>query len=229
MTLDYSVFAAASTLMHVAQGAALLLLGAAEVYALDNGGGKAAYAGPLALLAAAAAMPLIMAWQLGAWDLDRLRLALDLRRGFLLFFAFACLFGAAGLSRLTQLATGKDAGGWRTMFLGFLSLSGVLYFMLSSRVNAEASGPVLVWHAAAGATLLAAVALKAAHGFSARRWTHIAWAVFLMMAGLQLATYKEPPETFGLRMVTMSAGPQQSEPVKKNAGTPDKERPAGRR
>lgn len=229
MTLDYSVFATASTLIHVVQGAALLLLGAAEVYSLDNGGSKVVYSGPLALLAAAAAMPLIMAWQLGGWDVDRLRLALDLRRGFLLFFAFACLFGAAGLSRLTQLAIGKEDGGWRALFLGFLALSGLLYFMLSSRVNKDASGPVLVWHAAAGATLLVAVALKAAQGFYRARWAQVGWAVFLMMAGLQLATYKEPPETFGLRLVTISSGPQQSAPVKNNAGTPDKERPAGRR
>lgn len=225
MTLDYGTFAKASTLIHLAQGSALVLLGAAEAYSLDNPGRKAALAGPAALLLAALAMPvLIMALPAG-WSLDGLRLALEVRRGFLIFFAFACLFGAAGLSRLTQLALGRSGGGWQTLFFGFLTLIGLLYFLLPYRVNEEALREVLVWHAAIGCTLLLAVALKAAHSFSGRRALHVAWAVLLMITGLQLLTYQESPSSYGLRLVTMESAPPPVAPAK-NARPADKERPA---
>jgi hypothetical protein len=225
MTLDYNSFAQASTLIHLVQGSALVLLGAAEAYSLDNPGGKTALAGPAALLLAALAMPALIMALLAGWSLEGLRLALEVRRGFLIFFAFACLFGAAGLSRLTQLALGRSGGGWQTMFFGFLVLIGLLYFLLPYRVNEEAMREVLVWHAAAGATLLAAVALKAAHSFSGRRALHVAWAVLLMITGLQLLTYQENPAAYGLRLVTIeSAPPPVTSP--KNARPADKERPA---
>jgi len=225
MTLDYGSFAKASTLIHLVQGSALVLLGAAEAYALDNPGRKAALAGPAALLLAALAMPVLIMALPANWSLDGLRLALEVRRGFLIFFAFACLFGAAGLSRLTQLALGKTGGGWQTMFFGFLVLIGLLYFLLPYRVNEEAMREVLVWHAAVGATLLLAVALKAAHSFSGRRALHVVWAVLLMMAGLQLLTYQESPGSYGLRLVTMESAPPPV-PALKNARPADKERPA---
>lgn len=225
MTLDYNGFATASTLIHLVQGSALVLLGAAEAYSLDNPGRKAALAGPAALLLAALAMPALIMALLAGWSLDGLRLALEVRRGFLIFFAFACLFGAAGLSRLTQLALGRTGGGWQTMFFGFLVLTGLLYFLLPYRVNEEAMREVLVWHAAIGGTLLLAVALKAAHSFSGRRGLHIAWAVLLMITGLQLLTYQERPESYGLRLVSVESAPP---PVvaPKNARPADKERPA---
>jgi hypothetical protein len=232
MTLDYAVFAKASTLIHAAQGAGLLLLGAAEAYTLDNPGRKAALIGPLALLAAAAAIPLVMLALLGAWSLEQLRLALDVRRGFHLFLAFACLLGAAGLSRLAQAALDRRGGGWQALFLGFLAAVGVLYFFMASRVNEEAWRQVLVWHAAAGATLLLAVVFKTAHVFSGRRTLHIAWAVLLMAAALQLITYKESEGAFGMRLVTLQSAPElppsappRSATLSKNAATADKKRP----
>lgn len=225
MTLDYGSFAKASTLIHLVQGSALVLLGAVEAYSLDNPGRKAALAGPAALLLAALAMPaLIMALPAG-WSLDGLRLALEVRRGFLVFFAFACLFGAAGLSRLTQLALGRSGGGWQNLFFVFLALIGLLYFLLPYRVNEEALREVLVWHAAIGCTLLLAVALKAAYSFSGRRGLHVAWAVLLMITGLQLLTYQERPDSYGLRLVTMESAPPPVLPAK-NARPADKERPA---
>jgi hypothetical protein len=225
MTLYYNNFAQASTLIHLVQGSALVLLGAAEAYSLDNPGGKTALAGPVALLLAALAMPALIMALLAGWSLEGLRLALEVRRGFLIFFAFACLFGAAGLSRLTQLALGRTGGGWQTMFFGFLVLIGLLYFLLPYRVNEEAMREVLVWHAAAGATLLAAVAIKAAHSFSGRRALHVAWAVLLMITGLQLLTYQERPESYGLRLVTIKTeAPPAS--ATQNARPADKERPA---
>ncbi len=98
MIIDYDSFARASTGVHIAQGAALFMLGAAEAYSHDNPGSRAALAGPLALLAAAIAIPLIMLGTAGSWNLDQLLAALDIRRDFYLFIAFACLFGAAGMS-----------------------------------------------------------------------------------------------------------------------------------
>jgi hypothetical protein len=230
MTLDYGSFARASTLIHAAQGAGLLLLGASEAYLLDNPGRKAALAGPLALLAAAAAIPLLILALPGAWSLDQLRLALEVRRGFHLFLAFACLLGAAGLSRLAQVSTDRRGGGWQALFLFFLAAVGVLYFFMASRVNEEAWRQVLVWHAAAGITLLLAVAFKAAHVFNGRRFLHVAWAALLMITALQLLTYKESQGAFGLRLVTFESSPElppartAKAPAFKNAATADKKR-----
>ncbi|HAT71982.1 MAG TPA: hypothetical protein DCS63_04125 [Elusimicrobia bacterium] len=222
MTLDYGSFAKASTLIHIAQGAGFMLLGVAEAYSLDNPGRKAALLGPLSLLAAAASIPLIMLALPGAWSLDQLRLALDMRGGFYLFLAFASLLGAAGLSRITQFAAQRHEGAWQALFLFFLAAIGLLYFFMASRVNEEAWRQVMLWHAAAGVTLLLAVLLKAAHIFNGRRFLHVGWATLLLATALQLLTYKESPEAFSLRLVTFEAAP-----VLPPAAQPDKLPPAG--
>lgn len=234
MTLDYGSFSQASTLIHAAQGAALLLLGAVEAYALDNPGRKTALIGPLALLAAAAAIPLLVLALPGGWSLAQLRLALEVRRGFHIFLALSCLFGAAGLGRLTQVLMGRRGGGWQAVFLVFLAFIGVLYFAVASRVNEEAWRQVLVLHAAAGSTLLLAVVFKSAHIFTGRRFLHIGWAALLMVTAVQLLTYKESQGAFGMRLVTFESVPE-FPPAKttaprqiqssKNAGTADKKRP----
>lgn len=227
MTLDYADFTRASTLIHLAQGLALLALGAAEAYAADNPGRKAGLAGAAALLLAAAAVPLIILALPGGWSLEQARLALDVRRGFLIFVALACLFGAAGLSRLTQLLLAREGGGWRNLFLLFLALIALLYFHLGQRVNEEAAREVTAWHSAAGVTLLLAVA--AATAAAGRRRLRLAWAALLLAAGLQLAVYREKPDSFGLRLVTVTSEAEAPAPAagpKTNASTADKERPA---
>ena len=155
MILNDASFTAASTLIHMAQGAALLALGAVEAYSVDNQVKKLALAGPLLLLAAAAAVPLAVLALPGGWNLEAARAALDARRGFYLFVALACLFGAAGLSRLTQVSTGAKGGGWQALFLVFLAVAGGLYFMLPWRVNEDMWRPVYLarcyrLHTAAG-------------------------------------------------------------------------------
>ena len=215
MTIDYDSFSRASTAIHLAQGAALFVLGAAEAYSHDNPGSRAVLAGPLALLAAALAIPLIMLGVAGNWNMDQLRAALDIRRGFYLFIAFACLFGAAGMSRLTQAVIKKAGGGWQAAFLFFLAGAGVLYFLLAWRVNEEAWHQVFAWHSAMGATLLLAVAAKAAHVFSGRRLLHAAWGVLLLVTAVQLMSYRETPAAFGLRMVTFQTSPDLPAPQTK--------------
>lgn len=232
MTVNYAGFAAASTLIHSFQGAALLLLGAVEIYSLDKPESGLKLAGPLALLAAAVAIPLAALALPGGWSLEGLKAALEARRGFYLFIAFACLFGAAGLSRLTQLALDRKAGAWQALFLFFLAACGALYFVLPWRVNDEAWRQTLPWHAAMGFTLLLAVALKAAHIFSGKRKLHVAWAALLILTALQLAAYRETEGAFGLRLVTVETAPQLpaakiAAPAQhKNASTADKKRPA---
>lgn len=227
MTVDYSSFAKASTLIHLFQGIALIGLGAAEAYALDNPGRKAPLFSALLLAACGAAGVVAVLALPGGWSLEQLGVALNLRRGFYLFIAFSCLFCAAGLSRVTQTAIGRDGGGWRNLFLLLLAAAGALYFLLAWRVNVEVRREVLVLHSTMGVTLLLAVAAKAAHIITGRRRLHIAWAVLLLVTGLQLATYREKREAFEIRLITMQAGPQNGLPPAKaiDATTADKERP----
>ncbi len=232
MILNYDGFTAASTLIHSLQGAALLLLGAVEAYSLDNPENKVKFAGPLALLAAAIAIPLAALALPAGWSLENFRPALDARRGFYLFIAFACFFAASGLSRLTQLAIGRKDGGWQALFLAFLAACGALYFVLPWRVNEEAWRQTLPLHAAMGTTLLLAVAFKTAYVFSGRRKLHLAWAALLVVTALQLMTYRETESSFGLRMVTMESAPELPAagtadlPWSKNAPIADQKRPA---
>lgn len=215
MMIDFDSLARASTGMHVAQGAGLFLLGAAEAYSHDNPGSRLAAAGPLALLASAVAVPLVMLSVAAHWDLDLFRAVLDVRRGFYLFIALSCLFGSAGLSRLTQLSVRSAGGAWQGAFLVFLAAAGALYFLMAWRVNEEAWRQVLAWHAAMGATLLLAAAAKTAEIFLRRRALHFAWCVLLLMTAVQLLSYRESPGAFGLRMVTFQTSPEMPPDAKK--------------
>lgn len=232
MMINYQNYAAASTFIHVAQGAALFLLGAVEAYAVDNQVKRLALAGPLCLLAAAVAVPLLVLALPGGWNLELARAALDARRGFYLFVALGCFFGAAGLSRLTQVSVGAEGGGWHAAFLAFLAIAGGLYFVLPWRVNEDAWRPVFILHAAIGSTLLLAVALKAAHAFTGKRVLRVSWSVLLMVTALQLVTYREYDKSFSPRLVTLEAGPVLPAPkaaaakkaAPKHAGPADKKR-----
>ena len=99
MTIDYGDFTRASNVIHWLQGAALLVLGAAEAYALENRGMKFILAAALVLAVSGAAMFAAVLALPGGWSFAQLASALQVRRGFYLFIAFACLYGAAGLSR----------------------------------------------------------------------------------------------------------------------------------
>lgn len=207
MTIDYGEFTRASNVIHWLQGGALLSLGAAEAWAAANKGKGAALASGLILAASGAAMFAAILALPGAWSFAQLGEALQARRGFYLFIAFACLYGAAGLSRLMHTALGREGGGWRALFLALLAFSGALYFLMASRVNEEAWRQVLIWHSAAGLTLLLAVAAKTADVFLGRRPLHLAWAVLLIVTGLQLVSYREAPAAFSLHLVTLESSP----------------------
>jgi len=225
MTIDYVDFTKASNLIHWLQGGALLLLGAAEAYALDNKGKKIPAAAALTLAVSGVAMFAAILALPGGWSFSQLSAALQVRRGFYLFIAFACLYCGAGLSRFTHETLGRENGGWRVMFLILLAFAGALYFTMAWRVNEDAWQQVLVWHSAIGFTLLLAVAVKAADIFYKRRALHLAWAVLLMMTGLQLASYKEAPGSFAPRLVTFESAPKVPAAPVKNAKPADKKRP----
>lgn len=205
MTIDYSDFTRASNLLHAVQGAALLLLGAAQVYAAENRARTLNLLAAAALALSGAVMIAVMLAVPGGWSFGQLSVALTVRRGFYLFIALACIFSAAGLSLLTKEALGRKGGGWQAAFLVLLAFAGVVYFLAASRVNEEAWRRVLVWHSAIGATLLLAVAAKAADILMPRRALRLAWAVLLVMTGLQLITYRETDGAFAARMITMEA------------------------
>lgn len=226
MILDYADYTRASNIIHAVQGGALLLLGAAEAYALDNKGRKFVLAASALLALSGVAMFGAVLALPGGWSLEQLSAALNFRRGFYLFIAFACLFFAAGLSRLTQAALDRQGGGWQAIFLAMLASSGILYFLLASRVNEEAWRQVLVWHSAIGGTLLLAVAAKVADVFRPRRALHFAWAALLLVTAMQLLTYRESQGAFAPRLVTMET-PSEVPPAApaKNAKPADKKRP----
>lgn len=224
MTIDYADFTRASNIIHWLQGGALLTLGAAEIYCRDNMAKKLAQAASLSLAAFGAAMLLAVLALPGGWNLEQLSVALQTRRGFHLFIAFACLFCAAGLSRFMYESFGR--GFWRALFLFQLALTGTLYFAMAWRVNEEAWRQVLVWHSAIGFTLLLAVAVKTADLFLSRRALHLAWAVLLMITGLQLITYRETAEAFAPHLVTLKSAPAVPPPAAlKNEKITDKKRP----
>jgi len=206
MTIDYDNFTRASDMMHWLQGGALLALGAAEAYALDNNGEKVSLASSLILTASGAAMLAVMLALPGGWNLAQLAEALQLRRGFYLFIAFACLYTAAGLSRLMR-GEEHNGGAWQALFLAQLAFAGALYFLTAWRVNEEAWLQVLVWNSAVGLTLLLAVAARTADMFLHRRALRFAWASLLIITGLQLVSYRETPGAFAPRLITLESAP----------------------
>jgi len=225
MTIDYASFSRASGLIHLIQGAALLLLGAAEAYAADNAGRKAALAAGGALALSGVAMFGVILALPGGWDMNQLSEALAARRGFYLFIAMACVFCAAGLSRITGISLGRQGGGWQGVFLALLAFAGLLYFALGWRFQ-DQPREALVWHYAMGATLLLAVAARAADSLLKRRPLRLAWAVLLLATGLQLVTYREGPETFAPKLVTLEVTSEAPPPSVNDAKTADKKRAA---
>lgn len=225
MTIEYADFTKASSLLHSMQGAALLVLGAAEAYAIDNKGKMPGLAAGAVLALGGAAMFLVVLALPGGWSLEQLSEALAVRRGFYLFIALACVFSAAGLSLITRTVLGRLGGGWQAMFLALLVFAGLLYFALGWRVNGEVLREILVWHYAMGITILLAVAARCADIFLKRRALRQAWAVLLLAAGIQLVTYRENTETFALNLVTLEAS-SETQPPSKNAKPADKERTA---
>lgn len=212
MRIDYSDFTAASNLIHSVQGAALLLLGAASAYSADNKGRRFTIAAGAALALSGAVMLGVMLALPGGWSFSQLGAALELRRGFYLFVALACLFTASGLSLITKEALKRKGGSWQALFLGLLAFSGIIYFLLASRVNDEAWRRVLVWHSSIGGTLLLAVAALAADSFRPGKALRLAGAVLLLMTGLQLVSYRETDGAFAPTLITLENSAESAAP-----------------
>ena len=213
MTIDYADFTRASNLIHLLQGGALLLLGASEAYAQGRKGRGFTLAAAGALAVSGLAMLAVMLAYPGGGSLEQLSAALNLRRGFYLFIAFACLFSGAGLSLLTRVSLGREEGGWQAAFLGLLAFAACLYFLMASRVNEAAWAEVLATHSAIGGALLLAVLAKAAHRYRPKRSLQLAWACLLMIAGLQLAAYRESDKAFAPVRVTIETAPPPDQPA----------------
>jgi len=112
MTIDYGDFTKASNIVHWLQGGALLALGAAEAYTLGDKGKKLVLAAALVLAVSGAAMFAAVLALPGGWSFEQLQTALNVRRGFYLFIAFACLYGwpASACSCTRRLGAAAGAG-----------------------------------------------------------------------------------------------------------------------
>ena len=217
----------ASTFIHVCQGGALLILGAAEAYAADNQAKKINFLPPAAFMLSGALMLVSMLYFLGNWHLQPLLDALELKKGFYIFPAFAWLFAAAGLGRMMALYMGEKGGFWQFLFLVFLCVIALLYFTVPYRVNEAARLPVLAFHSAMGISLLAAVVSKSLHVFMKKKILQIIWAVLILITAGQLLIYRENPQAFEYHVVTIQSSPEQPPAAKDaNAKPVDKKRPS---
>lgn len=213
MTLEPGSYNTASTVMHAAQGAALLALGLTEAYGWHKPGGRIRFAAPLAFLLSGAAMFLSMLYFLGGWSVRSALFSLQLKNGFYIFVSFACFYASAGLSRLTFLSSEEKSRGWHYLFLAFLAVIGLLYFGMSRKVNSEAVVEVAAYHSAFGFTLLAAVIFKLLNDFRPRKAFDLAWIVLLLTSSFQLLGYREVEGAFDFRVENMRFSPRISSPA----------------
>lgn len=214
MTLGPDSFNAASTAMHVMQGAALLALGLAEACPAGAAARrKLDLAASLALVLAAAGAAAAMLNFLGGWSLKDALFALNIKKGFYIFVAFACYYASAGLSRFMYLASGEKNANWDHVSLVFLAASAALYFTMGSKVHEEAAGAVGAANSAIGAAIFAALLARVLHGFFKRKALHIAWAALLLIASFQLLAYRENKSAFEYRLVTVQSGPELKPPL----------------
>jgi len=213
MTLNLDSYNTASTMIHAAQGTALLAIGFTEAYALYKPGGRIRFISPLALLLSGAVMLLAMLYFLGGWSVESLMFSLQLKSGFYIFVSFACFYASAGLSQLTFLLSEEKNRGWYYLFLFFLAVIGLLYFGMSKKVNPEAVVEVAAAHSAFGFTLLAAVIFKLLNGFRPRKGFNLAWVALILIVSFQLLSYKEVEGAFDFRVTGLQASPQISSPA----------------
>lgn len=194
--------------MHVMQGAALLALGLAEACPAGALRRKLGVAAALALVLAAAGAAAAMLYFLGGWSVKDALFALNIKKGFYVFVAFACYYASAGLSRLMYLASEEKSATWHHISLVFLTASAALYFTMSTKVHEEAAGAVGAVNSAIGGAMLAALLAKVLHGFLKRKVFHLAWAAFLFIASIQLLAYRENKNAFEYRLVAVQSGPE---------------------
>ena len=230
--VDPENFRRASAFIHVSQGAAFLVLGAAEAFAADNKVKKINFLPPAAFVFGAALMLFSMFYFLGGWKLQLFREAFELRGGFYIFAAFAWFFAAAGLSRLMALYLDEKGGLWQFFFLIFLCVIGLLYFIVPYMVNEAPWQPVFAVHLAIGFTLIAAVLMKVLNFFFEKKAFQVIWAVLILATAGQLFIYREDPGAFEYHTVTIqsSNAPQPGAAVKSSPKTNvkpvDKKRPS---
>lgn len=199
--------------MHVMQGAALLALGLAEACPAGAAARRNLdLAASLALVLAAAGAAAAMLYFLGGWGPKDALFALNIKKGFYVFVAFACYYASAGLSRFMYLASGEKNANWDRISLVFLAAIAALYFTMGSKTNEDAAGAVGAANSAIGAAIFAALLARVLHGFLKRKGFHLAWAAFLLIASFQLLAYRENKSAFEYRLVTVQSGPELKPP-----------------
>jgi hypothetical protein len=213
MTLNLDGYNTASTVMHSAQGAALLALGLTEAYAARKPGGRLLFVSPLVFLLSGAAMLLAILYFIGGWSVKTTLFSLQLKSGFYIFPSFACFYAAAGLSQFNAFSSQWKRRGWNYLFLAFLTVIGLLYFGMSRKVNPEAATAVAAYHSAIGFTLLAAVMCKILHEVRPRAAFNLAWIILLFISSYQLLSYREVAGAFDLGAAPMRVSPMIDQPA----------------
>ncbi len=172
-------------------------------YVCDRPGSRLKILIPLSLLLAGiislAAVPAI----LGEWNLPAAWKIIESRRMFLLLAAVSFLCIGAGLAETLSLS---QAGGrtWGRVSSVFLLTCAGIYLAVHIRVHPEAARHVRILHMGIGIPLAAAAAVRLIESIWTSKPMRLAWLALLMVASIQLLTYREPDTVFAPRTVTMS-------------------------
>ncbi len=188
--------------MHSLQGGAFLITALTAGYVCDRPESRLKMFIPLSLLLAGmvslAAVPAVLSgWNLpAAWEI------LASKRLFLFLAAVSFLCIGAGLAETLsfQAAGGRTWGRVSSVFL--LACAGI-YLAVHIRVHPEAARHVRILHMGIGIPLAAAAAVRLIESIWTSKPLRLAWLALLMMASIQLLTYREPDKVFALRTVTM--------------------------
>ncbi len=171
-------------------------------YVCDRPGSRLKVLIPLSLLLAGiislAAVPAI----LSGWDIPAMLEIMKSKRLFLLLAAVSFLCIGAGLAETLSLQPGGGRTWGRVSSVFLLACAGI-YLAVHTRVHPEAARQVMILHMGIGIPLAVAAAVRIVESIWTSKPLRLAWLALLIVASIQLLTYREPDKAFAPRTVTM--------------------------